>query len=284
MFLFSVGIFAQSKTDVDKFKTFAPDANSVQFNDVYTKNFFFGNFGIKHLINAVPINYKSVKTIKVTTDTEAKKNQSMMDFSFDSEGKLTQMKVSELLSGEAITVDYVYKEGLISEEIFTTTTVSAGAEGKKSNKFYYSAGKMTVETSKGMLDNYSIKDKILYKTSYLEGKPVFKDRIEGKCRITEYKYDDINKICFSNFNYQIPFSLEEFTSTEDVKTGKISLIKDKTIEIKKQTETLYAIFSNQREVYRLLLDKDLRIKEFQFLGNKSENVEPLNFTFSYTYY
>lgn len=278
MFLFSIGIFAQSKTDVSKFKTFAPDANSVQFNDVYTKNFFFGNFGIKHLINAVPINYKSVKTIKVTTDTEAKKNQSMMDFSFDSEGKLTQMKVSELLSGEAITVDYVYKEGLISEEIFTTS------EGKKSNKFYYSGGKMTVETSKGMLDNYSIKDKILYKTSYLEGKPVFKDRIEGKCRITEYKYDDINKICFSNFNYQIPFSLEEFTSTEDVKTSKISLIKDKTIEIKKQTETLYAIFSNQREVYRLHLDKDLRIKEFQFLGNKSENVEPLNFTFSYTYY
>ncbi len=276
--ILSVGVFAQSKTDINKFKTFTPDENSVQFNEAYTKNFFFGNFGIKHLINAVPINYKSIKTIKVTTDTEAKMNQTMMDFSFDAGGKLTQMKISELLSGEAITVDYVYKDNLISEEIFTTS------KGKKSNKFYYADGKMTVETSKGMLDNYSLRDKILYKTSYLDGKMVFKDRMEGKCRITQYQKDDINKICFSNFNYQFPFLLEEFTSKEDVKTEKISLIKDKTIEIKKQSETQYSIFSNQKEIYQLYLDKDLRIKEFKFLGNKAENEKPLSFVFSYTYY
>lgn len=274
----SVNLFAQGKTDVGKFKTFAPDENSVKFNEVYTKNFFFGNFGIKHLINAVPINEKSVKTIKVATDTETKKNQTMMDFSFDADGKLIQMKTSEKFSGESVTVDYVYKDNLISEEIFTTS------EGEKSNKFYYSDGKMTVETSKGMLDNYSLKDKILYKTSFLDGKIVFKDRIEGKCRITQYQKDDINKICFSNFNYQLPFSLEEFTSVEDVKTSKISLVKDKTIEIKKQSETLYSIFSNQKEVYQLYLDKDARIKEFKFLGNKSENVKPISFAFSYTYY
>lgn len=274
----SVNLFAQGKTDMSKFKTFAPDENSVKFNEAYTQNFFFGNFGIKHLINAIPINEKSVKTIKVSTDTKTQKNQTAMDFAFDPEGKLIQMKISELLSGEAVTVDYVYKENLISEEIFTTS------EGKKSNKFYYSEGKMNVETSKGMLDIYSLKDKILYKTSYLDGKLVFKDRMEGKCRITQYKQDDINKICFSNFNYQIPFTLEEFTSNENVKTGKISLVKDKTIEVKKQSETQYSIFSNQKEVYQLDLDKDSRIKEFKFLGNKSENVSPISFIFSYTYY
>lgn len=206
-------------------------------------------------------------------------NEMMMEFFFDSNANLTQMKVSRALSGDDITVDYVYKDNLISEEIFTTS------EGKKTNKFYYSPGKMNVETSKGMLDVYTLRDKILYKTSYLDGKLVFKDRIEGKCRITQYNnQDDINKICFSNFNYQIPFTLEEFTSTENVKTGKISLIKDKTIEVKKQSETQYSILSSQKEVYQLELDKDLRIKEFKFLGNKSENVKPINFTFSYTYY
>lgn len=271
--LLSVGIFAQSKTDMSKFKTFNPDANSVKFNEAYTQNFFFGNFGIKHLINAVPINQKGVKTIKVLSDSET-----MMDFSFDASGKLTQMKVSRTLSGDDITVDYVYKDNVIAEEIFTTS------EGKKTNKFYYSEGKMNVETSKGMLDVYSLRDKILYKTSYLDGKLVFKDRIEGKCRITQYQQDDINKICFTNFNYQIPFALEEFTSLEDIKTGKITLKKDKTIEIKKESETEYSIHSNQKEVYQLNLDKDLRIKEFKFLGNKSENVAPINFTFSYTYY
>lgn len=269
----SVNLFAQGKTDVSKFKTFTPDENSVKFNEAYTQNFFFGNFGIKHLINAIPINEKGVKTMKVLSDKET-----MMDFSFDSNGNLTQMKVARALSGDDITVDYVYKDNLISEEIFTTS------EGKKTNKFYYSQGRMNVETSKGMLDVYTLRDKVLYKTSYLDGKLVFKDRIEGKCRITQYKQDDINKICFSNFNYQIPFMLEEFTSLEDVKTGKVSLKKDKTIEVKKQSETQYSILSNQKEVYQLELDKDLRIKEFKFLGNKSENVKPINFTFSYTYY
>lgn len=274
----SVCVGAQSKTDVSKFKTFEPDEHSAKLNEAYTRNFFFGNFGIKHLINAVPINDQSVKTIKITTDAETKKNQSIMDFSFDEKGKLIQMKVSELLSGEPITVDYIYKDNLISEEIMTTP------EGKQSNKFYYAGGKMTVETGKGMLDNYALKDKILFKTSYLDGKIVFKDRIEGKCRITQYRQDDINKICFSNFNYQLPFSLEEFTSTENVKTGKISLTKDKTIEITKQSETQYSIFTNQREVYQLYLDKDLRIKEFKFLGNKTEHLEPFSFAFTYTYY
>src|SRR5690606_2475437 len=176
--------------------------------------------------------------------------------------------------------DYIYKDNLISEEIFTTS------EGKKTNKFYYANGKMSVETSKGMFDNYSLKDQILYKTSYLNGKLVFKERIEGKCRITQYQQEDINKICFSNFNFQLPFSLEEFMPVEDVKTGKTTLVKDKSIEIKKQSESEseYSIFSNQKEVYQLYLDKDLRIKEFKFLGNKSENVKPIQFSFKYEMY
>ncbi|MFA7688245.1 MAG: hypothetical protein WCY25_10315 [Moheibacter sp.] len=268
---FSVCAAAQSKV-------FEPDEFSVKLNEAYTSNFFFGNFGIKHLVNAIPINYQSVKTMSVTTATETRKAQTILTFSFDADGKLLQMNLSELLSGEAVNVDYSYKNGVISEEIFTT------GEGEKSNRFYYSAGKMTVETSKGMSDNYWLKDKILYKTSYLDGKLVFKDRIEGKCRITQYRQDDINKICFSNFNYQLPFSLEEFTSKEDVKSGKISLIKDKTIEVKKQSETLYSIFSNDKEVYELHLDEDHRLIEFKFLGNKSENEKPLSFHFSYTYY
>src|SRR5690606_37428934 len=133
-----------------------------------------------------------VKTLTVSADTETKKNQTMMEFFYDEQGKLTQMKSSEFLAGNAMTVDYVYKDNLISEEILTTS------EGKKTNKFYYANGKMSVETSKGMFDNYSLRGQILYKTSYLDGKLVFKDRIAGKCRITQYQQEDINKICFSN--------------------------------------------------------------------------------------
>src|SRR5690606_35522517 len=167
--ILSVNLLGLSKTDLNKFKTFAPDENSVQFNEAYTQNFFFGNFGIKHLINAVPINEKSVKTLKISADTETKKNQIMMDFSYDEQEKLIQMKISEFLSGEAMTVDYAYQDNLISEEIFTTS------DGQKSNKFYCTNGKMNVVTSTEMFDNYSLRGLILYKTSYLDGKLVFKD-------------------------------------------------------------------------------------------------------------
>src|SRR5690606_11487845 len=183
----SVGVWAQSKSGVDRLLVFQPDENSVKFNEVYTDHFFFGNFGIKYLMNAVPVDHKDVKSIKISSETEGEKIPDVMILNYDKEGKLTQMKISEKLSGKAMTVDYVYKDGLIQEEIFKNS------EGTGSNKFHYAEGKMIVENVKGMIDVYQLKGKLLYNESFMNGKTVFKDRIEGKCRITAYQQDDIDK-------------------------------------------------------------------------------------------
>jgi len=273
----SVGIFAQTK-NVNQLLVFQPDENSVKFNEVYTENFFFGNFGIKPLVNAIPIDNQKVKSIKISAETEGKTTTNVFELNYDKEGKLTQMKISEMLSGKALTVNYIYKDGLIQEEIFTD------AEGMKSNKFHYAEGKMIVENTKGMIDVYQLKGNLLYKQAYLNGKPVFKDRIEGKCRITSYQQDDIDKTCYSNFNGELPFTLEEFSTSENAKTNKITLISESTWKVEKNENGTYSILNGNIELYRLELNKNSTVKNFEFLGIKSEFKKPIHFSFKYESY
>ncbi len=273
-----LGIFSPVQSQVDKLLVFTPDENSIKFNKVYTNHFFFGNFGIKPLINSVPINSSKIKSIRISAESEGTKTPDVMVLYYDKEGKLTQMKISEMLSGKALEVNYVYKEGLISEEIFKDK------DGTRSNKFHYANGKMIVENTKGMIDVYQLKDKTLYKQAYLNGKLVFKDRIEGKCRITSYNQDDIDKTCYSNFKDEFPMTMEEFSTSENVETGKTTLVPERKWEIKKLNDQTYSVISGSVELYRLELDKNSNVKNFEFLGVKSEFKSPIHFSFSYTYY
>ena len=278
MLLLVVGVCVQAQTSIDKLLVFSPDENSTKYNQVYTDNFFFGNFGIKYLVNAVPVSTKNVKTVQISTETEGKKTPNVFELSYDKEGKLTEMKISEMLSGKAMTVDYVYKDGLIQEEIFKD------AEGSRSNKFHYAEGKMIVENVKGMIDVYQLKGKLLYKQSFMNGKQVFKDRIEGKCRITSYQQDDIDKTCYSNFTGEMPLSMEEFSTSEDVKTSKVTLEPESNWKVEKNANGMYSFLNGKTELYRMELDKNSTVKHFEFLGIKSEFKKPIHFSFSYTYH
>jgi|LSQX01.2.fsa_nt_gb hypothetical protein len=269
---------AQSASDVNRLLVFAPDENSAKFNKIYTENFFFGNFGIKPLVNALPIQNENLRIVRISALSDGKRIPDIMILNYDKAGKLTKMKVSEELSGKAMTVDYVYQEGLISQEIFSD------AEGKRTNKFYYSEGKMIVKNFRDMIDVFQLKGKILFKETFLDGKKVFKDRIEGKCRITQYLQEDIDKTCYSNFQGELPFSMEEFTTTENTKTKKITLVPETKWTIEKQRNGTYSILSGKSEIYRVELDKNTTVKNFEFMGNKSENKKPVKFSFSYIYY
>ena len=269
---------AQKNSSVDKLLVFNPDDNSSKYNEIYTAHFFFGNFGIKPLVNAIPVSNQKVKTLKISSESEGKKTPNVFVLNYDKDGRLTQIKISELLSGKAMTVDYVYKEGLIQEEIFKDS------EGNRSNKFHYAEGKMIIENVRGMVDVYQLKGKVLYKQSYLNGKVVFKDRIEGKCRITTYLQDDIDKTCYSNFSGELPFSMEEFSTSENVKTNKISLVSETNWKIQKNTNGTFSFLNGNAELYRMELDKNERIKNFEFLGIKSEFKQPIHFSFQYDLY
>lgn len=274
----SVSVMAQkSVTDVKELMTFSPDETSIKFNEVYTDNFFFGNFGIKPLVNVIPINNSKVKSIKISAEKGGKKIPNVMELNYDKEGKISKLKVSEMLAGNAREVTYKYQGGVIAEEIFKD------AKSTKSNKFYYSNGKMVVENFKGVVDVFQLNGNVLYKNSYLNGKPVFSDRFEGKCRITTYLKEDIDKTCYSNFQSELPMVIEEFVASYSAK-GKPTLVPENKWELKKVDELNYAIYRDGKEIYQVKLDKDKRVKTFQFLGNKSENQPAVTYSFAYTYY
>lgn len=274
----SVSALAQKNSAVDPLLVFNPDEHSSKYNEVYTAHFFFGNFGIKPLVNAIAISNQNVKTLKISAESEGKKTADVFVLNYDKEGKLTQMKISEMLSGKAMTVDYVYKDGLIQEEIFKDV------EGSRSNKFHYAEGKMIIENVRGMVDVFQLKGKVLYKQSYLNGKLVFKDRIEGKCRITTYNQDDIDKTCYSSFSGELPFLMEEFSTSENVKTNKVSLVSETNWKVEKDANGTFRFFNGKAELYRMELDKNDRIKNFEFLGIKSEFKKPIHFSFQYELY
>lgn len=273
----SSALWSQSKIDESKIKVFSPDEKSQKYNEVYTQNFFFGNLGLRQLVAAVPIDNKSVKTIKIAATNSAKKNQPIMELHYDRAGKIIQMKIFEAFFGESMTIDYKYKENLLEEEI-----ISHSKEIRK-NTFYYSDGKMIVENTKGILDVYSLHGNVLSKTNYLDGNLVMMDKMEGKCRMTLYKKQAVGKVCFSNLNLEYPLSIEEYTANED-KNGKLALVKSETLDIKMESEFNYSISNNGKELYKLILIPNSRVKELKFLGIKSEHVEPVTYTFNYINY
>lgn len=277
----TTGLLGQSTVDESSLKVFSPDDNSIHYNQVYTDNFFFGNFGLKQLISAVPVENKNIKSVKITALPSSGKTVPVMEIYYDKEGHLTQMKVLESFFGKAMTVDYKYNEGLIEEE--TIVKKEGKKEVKNINQFYYKDGKMIVKNFRDVLDVYTLNGKVLSKRSYLDGNLVFNDRMDGKCRLTYYKKDAINKVCFSNLNLELPLTIDEYTNNED-KNGNIKLLKDAQLEIKKTKDGEYTVLNNGKEQYNLKLDKDKRIKEFNFLGNKSEKVAPVGFKFNYTNY
>lgn len=275
--IYSISIFGQSKIDESQYKVFLPDATSHKYNEVYTQNFFFGNFGLKQLVWAIPIDNSSVKELEILVSTKETKNVPIMRFTYDEAGKLTQMQIEEAFFGEEMKIQYKYKDELLSEEIITQKS------GVKRNEFYYTKGKMIVQTDEDRLDVYSLHQKILSRMSYLNGNLVLTDRMEGKCRVTYYKRHPIHKVCFNNLELKLPISIEEYSNNED-QNGKMTLIKTKELSVLKKREHDYTIIINDRESYQLNLTEDYRIKEFYSIPTKLEDKKITNYTFIYTYY
>ncbi|MDD3458864.1 MAG: hypothetical protein PHO74_05260 [Weeksellaceae bacterium] len=274
----TVGIFAQSTIDEAQLKVFLPDENSQTYNWIYTQNFFFGNFGLKQLMSAVPVNPQPARSITISATPSSGKTVPVMELHYDKAGNLKRMNVLESFFGTPMTVEYKYRDGLIEQE--TIYQKKAGETVEKINLFYYAEGKMIVQNHRGMLDVYNLNGKVLSKRSYIAGKLVLNDKIEDNCRLTNYRGKPISKICFSSFNLDLPLSIEEFSMNED-KNGKVELMKDQTLEIKQKSEVEYSVLNNGKEQYILKLDENKRVKSFHFLGIKSEKVAPVNFNFNY---
>lgn len=272
----TVGLFAQSKLDESQLKVFQPTEKSKVLNKVYTQNFFFGNFGVKQLIAAVPINNDNVKTIEIVAETSSMKDEPVMELLYNSSGDLIQMKVKQAFFGKEMLVDYQYKDGyLVEEQLTQPNEVTV-------NRFYYTDDKMVIENSKGILDIYTLEGEILLKNSYIDGELILSDRMVRNCRLTNYQRKPINKICYNNLNLKLPLTIEKYTNNEN-EAGRLVLQVDEVLSIDKSSDLEYDIKISGQSRYKLKLNQDSSLAEFAYLGNKEDKTKPVKYKFNYIY-
>ena len=275
IFLSCAFTYAQQTIVEKDLMVYQPSESSTKLNKAYSENMFFGLFGVKPFIKALHPNESKIKTLTIT-NSSTKKVAYKADY--DEMNNLVNLELTEEVA-KPTKVIYVYKDGVISSE----TIEKKGAE-KKVNQFFYNQDKMYIKNANQLFDVIWLEGDVMMKKTYLEQKIGFEDRLMHDCRITKSLGQDINKICYSNSAFKVPFKVKEFTPDVDPKTEKINLIEGSWSEIKLVSSNKYQILKNNQPQFEVELDQNQRLKKFKFLGNKSDKQQPMQFDFTYTFY
>ena len=143
---------------------------------------------------------------------------------------------------------------------------------------------MYIEKSDDKFEIVWLDDDVLLKKIYVNNKVETEDRLMHNCRITKSISQDVNKICFNDVSFKVPLIVTDFVPEVDNKTLKISLKEGNKSEIKLIEDNKYGIYFKGKERYQITLDKDRRIKSFNYLGNPALKEAPISFVFAYTMY
>lgn len=275
MFFCCAFSFAQQTIVEKDLMVYQPSATSIKLNKAYSENMFFGLFGVKSFIKALHPNESKIKTVTITNSSTKKVAYKA---NYDELNNLTSIELTDEVAKPTV-VKYTYKDGVIASEIIERKGVE-----KKVNHFFYNQEKMFVKNANQLFDIIWLEGDVMMKKTYLEQKIGFEDRLMHDCRITKSIGQDINKTCYSNSTFKVPFKLKEFTPDVEPKTEKINLIDGIWSEIKLMSLNKYQILKNNQPQFEVVLDQNNRLKEFNFLGNKADKQQPLQFNFTYTFY
>lgn len=274
---FFISFFATAQnTIVEKdLMVYQPTETSKKLNKAYSEHLFFGLFGVKPFIKALDLNDSKIKTITITN---ASNKKVVYKANYDANENLLDFELTDEVA-KPTKVNYVYKEGVV----FSETIERKGSE-PKTNQFFYDQDKMYVKNGNNLFDIVWLEGDVMLKKTYMEQKIGFEDRMMHDCRITKSLGQDINKVCYSNSTFKVPFKLNEYIPDVVQKTEKINLQEGSWSEIKLITSNKYQILKNNQPQFEVILDQNQRLKEFKFLGNKADKQQSLQFNFTYTFY
>lgn len=273
--LIGVVAFGQQTIVEKDLMVYQPTDFSKKLNKAYSEHLFFGLFGTKAFVKALDLNESKIKTVTVTNASNKKiaykanydVNENLQDFELTDE-VATPTKVK-----------YTYKDGVIASE-----TIERKGSEIIINHFFYDQDKMYVKNGNKLFDVVWLEGDVMLKKTYLEQKIGFEDRLMHDCRITKSLGQDINKICYSSSIFKVPFKTKEYTPDVEPKSEKVNLIEGSWSEIKLISLNKYHILRNNHPQFEVILDQNQRLKEFKFLGNKTDKQQPLQFNFTYTFY
>lgn len=272
----SLIVFAQKTIDSESLKTFNVTNDSKKVNSAYAENMFFGIFGVKHFLNALDINQKGIKTVTITSNANPKVKTPVYKALYNADGTLNTFEISEQI-GKALQVKYDYKQGVIEKE-----TIHYQGKNPINHTFYYNDDKMYIQKPDQKFEIVWLEGDVLLKKVYTENKVGTEDRLMHNCRITKSIGQDVNKVCFNDSSFKVPLIITDYVPEVDAKTLKINLIKGEQSQIKSIAENKFAIILQGKEKFHISLDKEKRIKSFNYLGNPVLKEKPIEFTFAYT--
>lgn len=267
--------FGQNTIVEKDLMVFQPTETSKKLNKAYSEHLFFGLFNVKPFIKALELSDSKIKTMTITN---ASNKKVVYKANYDATENLLDFELTDEVA-KPIKVKYTYKDGVI----FSETIERKGSE-PKTNQFFYDQDKMYVKNGNKLFDIVWLEGDVMLKKTYMEQKIGFEDRMMHDCRITKSLGQDINKVCFSNSTFKVPFKLNEYTPDVVQKTEKINLQEGPWSEIKLVSSNKYQILKNNLPQFEVILDQNQRLKEFKFLGNKADKQQPLQFNFTYTFY
>ncbi|MBS7334012.1 MAG: hypothetical protein KIG88_10500 [Weeksellaceae bacterium] len=274
----SLMVFSQKTINAESLKTFNVTEDSKKINKAYADNMFFGIFGVKHFINALDVNNKAVKSITITSNANPKIKTPVYKALYNQDGAIDMFEISEQI-GNALQVKYDYKDGVIAKEVIHYQDKNATL-----NTFYYNEDKMYIEKPNQKFEMVWLEGDVLLKKVYTENQIGTEDRLMHNCRITRSIGQDINKVCFNDASFKIPLIITDYVPEVDANTLKINLIKGEQSQIKSIGEQKFAIVLQGKEKFHISLDKENRIKSFNYLGNPALQEKPIEFLFAYTMY
>lgn len=268
--------FAQTTIKTETLKMYNVSEDSKAINQSYTEHMFFGIFGIKHFVKALDVNLKGVQSVTITSDANPKIKFPVYKAIYNPDGTINTFEISEQI-GKALQTKYEYKEGVISKEIIQYQGKNATV-----HTFYYNHDKMYIEKPDHRFEMLWLEGDVLLKKVYTDEKLGTEDRLMHNCRITRSIGQDVNKVCFNDSNFKVPLIITDYVPNVDDKTLKINLTKGESSEIRAIGDNKFAIYMQNKERFHITLDKNNRIKTFNYLGNTSRKEKPIQFTFTYT--
>lgn len=278
LFINTLMVFGQKTINSESLKVFQPSEDSKKLNAAYAENMFFGIFGVKHFINAFGIDYKGVKSVTVISNADPKVKTPVYKALYNLDGTLDMFEITGQI-GNPLQVKYEYKAGVMEKEIIHYQNKNAMV-----NTFYYDSDKMYVQKPNQKFEIVWLEGDVLLKKIYTENQISTEDRLMHNCRITRSIGQDINKVCFNDASFNIPLVITDYVPEVDVNTKKINLLKGEQSQIKSIGDRKYAIVLQGKEKFHVSLDKNNRIKSFNYLGNPALQEKPIEFSFAYTMY
>lgn len=271
-------VFGQKTINAESLKKFNPTEDSKKLNAAYAENMFFGIFGIKHFVNALNVDYKGVKSVTITSNADPKIKTPVYKALYNQNGTLDTFEITGQI-GNPLQVKYDYKDGVVEKEIIHYQNKNATV-----NTFYYDQDKMYIQKPNQKTEIIWLEGDILLKKVYTENQISTEDRLMHNCRITRSIGQDINKVCFNDASFKIPLIITDYVPEVDVNSKKINLLKGEESQIKSIEDKKFAIVLQGKEKFHISLDKNNRIKSFNYLGNPALQEKPIEFLFAYTMY